>query len=362
MLDKILTHAQGKRFISFANADGKRWIVPLENMRVALNLYQPSGIKGHTVKTLLPIVHSLSPVRKAIKAESLTCALQQELQDLLQEIFNTEDLEFALFCGTPSVHQKITIQLSKGGNILGYCKASDNKEILRLFERETSTLHTLAEKGVENIPQALFCGTLSNGVHIFVQSTVKSGQSRVLHEWGALQEKFLARLHEKTKQTILFEESDFHRTLLALEEHLDWLPTSCNRVVVEAAVARIMKKYRGKKVEFSAFHGDFTPWNMFAERGELFVFDFEYSALTYPAYLDRYHFELQTAIFEKRIPAEEIVAHMLQCGWVNKEKLAMYLLSMLSQYTLREKGKCSNHLEQTMTLWIEIIKNITTDI
>lgn len=178
LLHKIISTGSGNRCYRITNADGKSWLLPARNMRVALNLYQPSGRNGKLLKALFPWLHRLPIVRKAIKAETISCTLQQELKELLLGIFNYADLEFAIFEGTPCVHQKITIQLSCGNKILGYCKASDNEEILQLFEKEAATLTQLAQKGVTNIPQALHCGTLSNGVHIFVQSTAKPQNRR----------------------------------------------------------------------------------------------------------------------------------------------------------------------------------------
>lgn len=358
MLNKIITNNNEGAFLRFGNADGKHWVVPVKNMQVALNLYQPSGVKGKLVKTLLPFLYWLSPVRKAIKAESLNCSLQDELKKILEEIFG-ENIEFSIFEGTPCVHQKTTIQLSRGKEILGYCKASDNEEILSLFEKESALLRTLEEKGVTGIPRALFCGTLSNGLHIFVQSTTKTTHSKVVHQWGALQEGLLATLHGKTKQTILFEKSDYYKTLTALQEHLDWLPATADRVVIETTIAGVLAKYRGKEVEYSACHGDFTPWNMFVEGKELFVFDFEYATLTYPAGLDRYHFELQTANFEKRMTAEEQIDYLKACNWVEREKLVMYLLDIISRFTVREKGEVKGDVAHSFTIWNKILTTFT---
>ena len=39
--------------ISFQNKDGKMWTVPLKNMKVALCVYEPSGIKGKIIKSLI---------------------------------------------------------------------------------------------------------------------------------------------------------------------------------------------------------------------------------------------------------------------------------------------------------------------
>ena len=67
ILNNILDFTGGEKFYRFGNADGKYWIVPARSMRTALNLYQPSGIKGKLVKALLPFLHWMTPVRKEIK-------------------------------------------------------------------------------------------------------------------------------------------------------------------------------------------------------------------------------------------------------------------------------------------------------
>lgn len=358
MLNKIISTKRGEPFIRFGNSDGKSWIVPIKNMSTALNLYQPSSTKGKLVKRMLPWLHHLQPLRRAIKAETFNCALQPELQELFCRIFNKEHLEFSIFEGTPCVHRKATIQLSSGNEIIGYCKASDNSDILTLFEKESKLLAELHKQGVESIPQPLFCGTLRGGTHVFVQSTEKTTHSSVPHKWGALQERFLAHLQEKTKQTILFEESDYYKTLTALQEHLAWLPADADRVVVASAIAGVVSRNSGKMVEYSAYHGDFTPWNMFVEKKKLFVFDFEYGALTYPHGLDKYHFELQSLIFEKRMNAKEIVAFYTHRDQQEKEKLTLYLLDIISRFTVREGGEAKGEELRSLNIWCSVLKNI----
>ena len=360
ILNNILDFTGGNRFYRLGNADGKYWIVPARGMRTALNLYQPSGIKGKMVKALLPCLHLLLPVRKAIKAETVNCLLNSELHSLLCKVFDVQDIEFAVFEGTPSVHQKITMQLSNNGRILGYCKLSTNNGIKELFEKEASVLEWLAGKGVTSIPKALHCGTLKNGIHIFVQSTEKRASSKVIHEWSALQEEFLAQLHENTKTTLVFEESDYFTTLTALEEHIEWLPQNIDQTIVANAIAVVKKKYSNKDVEFSASHGDFTPWNMFANGKKLFVFDFEYAGVSYPAGLDRYHFFTQTAVFEKHWGAEEIIAYIgSDAGkWIDKQLYAMYLLDVISRFTMREGGKVSGNAATPFALWGKVLEKL----
>ena len=361
-LDNILDFTGGKRFYRFGNADGKYWIVPAHGMRTALNLYQPSGIKGKLVKALLPYLHWIAPVRKAIKAETFNCRLNNELHALLCKVLDVNEIEFSIFEGTPSVHQKITMQLNVGSKISGYCKLSDSNDIKELFEKESDILTGLCNKGITNIPKSLYCGTLTCGTHIFVQSTEKSAASEIVHEWGGLQEIFLSQLQEKTRVVLPFEKSDFYNTLSALERHMDWLPQNIDRNIVAKSIATIKEKYCGKEVEFCACHGDFTPWNMFANGKELFVFDFEYAAMSYPTGLDRYHFFTQTAVFEKHWGADEIIAYIDSAAgkWIEKEFYTMYLLDVISRFTMREGGKVVGCAAAPFALWGRVLEKTTS--
>ena len=359
-LDNILDFTGGNRFYRFGNADGKYWIVSARRMRTALNLYQPSGIKGKMVKKLLPFLHWLAPVRKAIKAEGANCCLNSELHSLLCKVFGVPEIEFAIFEGTPSVHKKITMQLSHGSNILGYCKISDSNDIKELFEKESKMLDGLCKSSVSGIPKALYCGTLSSGIHIFVQSTEKRASSKVIHKWCTLQEMFLTQLYEKTKAVLTFEDSDYYTTLTALEEHLDWLPQNIDSSIVAKSISTIKAKYCGRKVEFCACHGDFTPWNMFANGKKLFVFDFEYAGVSYPAELDRYHFFTQTAVFEKHWGADEIIAYAgsSEGKWIDRQMYAMYLLDVISRFTMREGGKVTGEAAKPFALWGKLLEKL----
>lgn len=360
ILDNILDFTGRERFYRFGNADGKYWIVPARGMRTALNLYQPSGIKGKMVKALLPSLHLFAPVRKAIKVQTVNCRLNSELHNLLCKVFDVQKIEFAIFEGTPSVHQKITMQLSRGNRILGYCKLTGSNDIKALFEKECNTLERLCQCGVTGIPRALYCGTLSGGTHIFVQSTGKSASSKVIHEWGTMHDEFTRMLQEKTRVVLPFEKSDYYSTIAQLEQHLDWLPTNIYSDVVAKAIKSTKEKYCGKQTEFCAFHGDFTPWNMFANGKELFVFDFEYAAMSYPAGLDRYHFFTQTAVFERHWSEDEISTYMESNAgrWIDKELYAMYLLDVISRFTMRENGKVTGEAAKPFALWGKLLEKL----
>ena len=111
--------------------------------------------------------------------------------------------------------------------------------------------------------------------------------------------------------------------------------------LVAKRIDAVVERMSGKRVRYGAYHGDFTPWNMFVEGGELFVFDWEYAGMSYPEGLDRYHFWMQTAIHEKHWGAEELRRYMCSAdgAWIDREMLEMYLLDVMSKYVMREGEK-----------------------
>lgn len=356
-MNLILEEKGRDLFYTFSNADGKSWIVPRCHMRTAMNLYQPSGMKGKMMKGLFPYLHPVSLLRNKLQVTAGYYQLSLPVKIVLDRIFGGDKIEFALFCGTPCVHQKITIQLSRGNRILGYCKVSDNPEIISLFYREAELLFTLKEKGVSSIPVPLYCGEILPGVVMFVQSTVKTNRSTVVHQWTGLHEQFLQIFHNATKQILFFEESDYFQTLCELKKHADWLPVEANQKMVLQIVDQVINRYIHEKMEFSAYHADFTPWNMFMEGGKFFVFDFEYSRMSYPPFLDRYHFFTQTAIFEKHWDADRLWK-CFRNGAVDrwdKETYVLYLLDIISRFAVREKGNINGDVAASFTIWLKFL-------
>ena len=347
-------------FYRIENKDGKVWLMPVRRLRTAMHLYQPSGRNGKLLKRWFPLLHRLPLLKQKLHIETTRCSLAEDLYDKLCKLFNRDRLEFAVFCGTPCVHQKLTIQLSSGDNILGYCKVSDSKEVAELFIRESNILGNLYKAGVHNVPKIMYVGEWRNGVYMLVQTTRKTDRSQVIHDWGHLHDVFLRDMAVKTKQRLVFEETDYYKILNELSMHLDWLPSDEGRELVRGVLEKVLNKNKHKMVEYGAYHADFTPWNTFVEQGELFVFDWEYAQMTYPPMLDRYHFFTQTAIFEKHWHSDEIMAYVKSAegDWVDKTEYQFYLLDIIARFTLRERGHFSGDVAHSINVWTETLKRL----
>ena len=350
-----------KSFIVFSNSDNKRWIIPIKNSSTALNLYQPSALRGRLLKFFLPYMPNFKWffVFFGIKLESFS--LQNDLYVLLTKVFDKKDFEFALFGGTPSKHQKITIQIFEGNNILGYCKLTDSAEIKEIFRQEQELLDTLHLQGVKNIPRCIYCDSINDKLDIFIQSTAKTTKSRIEHGWTRQHLNFLIDLNKKTQSEVLFEESDFYNSLQLLRKNINFL-SIFDATIVNTAIAKVLLEYENKTLSFSAYHADFTPWNMFFENNELFVFDFEYAKHTYPPLLDWFHYFTQVAIFKHNWESPKIYKQFQNNKKVTKKYFSnpefsymCYLLDIVSFYIERDKGEFSKDVEHNLKTWIKLI-------
>jgi len=353
-----LINYEGAVFFMIKNAEGKCWLLPERNLYTAMNIYQPSTIKGKILRSYFPFFSKYQAVRKLLDIETYKLELNKLLEKKLKSLFDLEEIEFSIFLGTPSSHQKITMQIYNGSKILGYCKFSDKKEIITLFKQEKQTLDFLKKQGVDQIPICLFSGNFQEDIDFFVQTTKKTNISTQTNKWSTIHEDFLHQLYSKTKQDILFEKSDFYNSLRLLKMNSGFLKKQ-HRTLILNAIKGLESIFKNRDVNFSIFHGDFTPWNMIKESKKLFVFDFEYSKKTFPPFLDRYHFYTQVCIHEKKWNAKEIYYNYLNKNEVifknskNSVLYMSYLLSVISLYLDREKLYFYNSKETS--IWIDLL-------
>jgi thiamine kinase-like enzyme len=245
---------------------------------------------------------------------------------------------------------------------MGYCKISCNKEVKILLGNEEKMLKHLKEKGIIGIPICYLNDQYEKKVNILIQSTSKTARSRIIHILTPIHWEFLMRLNSRTKQILNFKNSDFFNSIHLLKTNLSFLSNFDVEIVI-STILEIETKYAGIDVEFSVCHADFTPWNMFLEKGELFVFDWEYAVFTCPPYLDAFHFFTQTHIYVKHSDSEKIYRsfiiekrifekHITDPVFVYKN----YLLFIISFYVERDKGEFSSEISRNISIWTKLLE------
>lgn len=351
------------KFLKFSNSDGKEWVMPTKNMRTALSLYQPSGLKGRLLCRFLPCLYWSYIVRKVLNIKEVEMPLGEEMVSTIKRVLEIDDFEFSIFEGTPSVHQKRVIQVFQGSKILAYCKVSNKSEVIEMIHKEKEVLDYFNSKGFSNVPMCYHCAKVDNveGEVLFIGSTVKSKHFKAVHKWSDRHWELLIEMCERTKAKMMFEDTDMGNSLVELESYLDALDPK-DAYIIRHNIELLSFYYGGQEVEFSMYHGDFVPWNMFLEKGELFVFDFEYSGFSYPPYLDWFHFFTQTSRYEKHLSVEKIYEKFL-LKELEIESYCLdaricykaYLLDLISRCFKRNHGEIDNNFEKFIHFSIEML-------
>lgn len=347
----IVTNNQSKgiKYLTFGNPEGKKWSIPMRSMQMALEIYEPSGIMGKLLKRLLPLTARLGVAKWILHGSYVNVELTDSLKQILAECFG-EEYEYSVFWGTPCIDQKVTIQIFRKRKILGYCKIGSSERVKALFRHEKEVLEQLQHKGMTHVPRCMALQQVSQQCWAFIQSTEKVCGSETEHEYGEKHIRFLEQLWETTKRRIMFEETDFYKSLQFLEEHLELLEEKHKKTVTE--VLRWAKTcYYGKEVEWGVVHRDFTPWNTCLAGGSLFVFDFEYAHFHAPKELDSWHYFVQTKYFENKCNVHEIAdAYLRKYDKHDDIFMQCYLLDIISLYLLRGEKNDMDIVAQRLEL------------
>lgn len=354
-------------YMSIKNSDGKEWILPSDSLKIGLNIYQASSKKGLLLKRFLPIVMEIpvvsSTAKKILRISDVSLTIPDSIIEKVKEVFNVSDPTFAYFAGTPSKHRKGTLQVSKGDKLLGYVKITESKEIAEIFYKEQEYLGWLKGDELENIPECLFCGRIENS-YIFIQDTIKTQKSVILHELEDVQLDFLKCLYMCTRTTCSYDESEYSVSLRRLKQNkglFSKYDVYCKHF--ETGLKYVENALRGKR-EFSAYHGDFTPWNSFLENGKLYVFDFEYAKKTYPPYMDVFHYFTQSCIFEKNLDGDQIFQLFIdgkskklfgELFEQSEVSYLEYLYSIISFYIDRDGESLKSDDIRNLIVWLRLI-------
>lgn len=347
------------------NTVGQSWILPHRNIRQFLSLFQPSSVKGKIAMIFLPFLHFIPFISSLIKVKSIGPRLNPAIERAISCAFGVDDFEFGIFCGSPGRHQKITIMIALQKRCLGYCKVTDNVEVFSMFQKEAADLTFLRSKGVENIPEVLMVEEIKElpGVYLFIQTTKRNGRIRTATIGDKCVMGFISQLYLSTRKKMTFEESGLAKSIQVLQDYI-YLFTTNEREVIKLAVSEV-ENTLSKPTYYSAYHGDFTPWNSFIAQGELFVFDFEYFQNNTIPYLDYFHFFTQGCIYNEYMTADSIYDKYMV---IKKNRICTidnadfyytcYLLTIMSFYLKRDQGFLNERIRSCFQIWIELIKKI----
>lgn len=87
------------------------------------------------------------------------------------------------------------------------------------------------------------------------------------------------------------------------------------RAVFMEAIGTIAERYGDMVVPVTAWHGDWTPWNMCHADGQLQLWDFERFETGVPAGLDRFHFAVNASTRAEGLSGVSVKQGLARAGW-----------------------------------------------
>lgn len=365
--------------------DDLRLAVPVENRACAaasLALYQPSLKRARVRKVVAYYLARLGFAM--VWARWLMFIWQKKESDtgkglpsMLRERFG-EDIELALFTGTPGYLRKSTLQIMDGsGDILGYCKVATNPQTKEVVDNEAQTLKLLlgVDLGAATVPELIFCGELPDATTVLIQSTRKKHLSSAPLVPETIHNDFLTRLFAETRTQQRFKESAAYREiadrLAAVEGFAD---RKLMRDLFSAFEwsARVLDD---AKTPLCLAHRDFTPWNTFLAEDSLYVFDWEFARTAWIPLEDAFHFVLQKGILVEHAREDVLWQRLIEDttqegkflrthsmsigieGDVYYGYLAFYLVDIVTAYLLHYKdyGLTSKDGQELLNCWKAIL-------
>src|SRR5271156_1054698 len=319
-----------RRFALLPSRRNLRWLLPHTGKRRGidgLQLYMPHGHVGRIVKAL--VVHARATGWQGWVRDSVVVASRQSLpiEDLLTEATGEAELVLSLSPGTPGTFQKLTVQVMRSnGSILGYLKMPMTESADERLRHEAAVVRDLDsyQELRPHIPRLIFAGLLQ-GRYVILQSPLegKGGPLR----YASLHERFLERLHscrsERRPGLRIVEETGRKWNRVAVGMGTKWQELGRKALGVAA------RELGGKEVVCGIAHGDFAPWNMRIDDGNLRLFDWESASYHAPLLWDQFHFMTQT---ECLLKVRHERGKLADGRKKNRSLYLLYLLDTLARY------------------------------
>jgi len=295
-------------FQAIPSLDNPTWIIPVNNKLVAkssLEMYQPSKKSVRLLKNILSfsLTMGLSPLLNnviiVLEPLGLSEDAMTEITKFLSQIYDINNIEMALFTGTPGLTAKKSLQIMNRntGGIKSYIRIGENPFTKTLLENEMKILKRLKGLSLRSaqIPTVLLYERHFQISFLLISTHRKPG-CYYTHHIEASHVKFLGELFKKTLRK-MFVSRWLERNIKIIGEN--------NSIIV--AIKYIKNIMKNKKIEICMIQGDFTPWNMFfTPEGELFIFDWELARIDGLPYYDLINFKIKNDILVKHMETSMI--------------------------------------------------------
>lgn len=284
---------------SFSNP---RWLLPNDRnlIRNCGNIIKPSSLKAKTAWRVTKALNIAGrpelvlPDRVIVAARAGSRHSGGVLKAFLSRVLNEDGIDLVMYTGANGYYyQKFTAQvMDRKRGTVAYAKIGNTEQARQRVEDEARTLKELESIPLSNMkaPRPVFFGTIEGtSDKILVQTPPPPGYSEMGRVLDERHINALSELFERTKRVVrgaeVLERADGSLKRLSGAR-------ATQKRLLEAAedgLSTLRPALDGKDFRFGLSHGDFTPWNIYFKRQEMFVFDWELAQPRAPLW-DAYNF------------------------------------------------------------------------
>lgn len=249
-----------------------------------------AGLGAGVARALLPGVRVTAPAGAATIETYLAGVLGREVR-------------VSMHLGPPRANRKPVLQLvTPAGEPAGFAKIGISPLTRELVRAEGETLTLLGKAGLRHLipPEVAHRGQWQ-GLEVLVLHTLPVWQPRraMSDESLATAMAEVARVAGTRKEPVAAS-----GYLHALRDRVGKLGDTGERGALLTALGSLAARAGDTALEFGAWHGDWTPWNMASTREGLLVWDWERFASGAPVGFDALHHWLQTEVVPRHRPPE----------------------------------------------------------
>ncbi len=345
-----------KEHLIFTHAD-KIWVMPECAVEGAMDMYQPVSRAGKCLKKTVVKKHKTPIFAMGSKVKSVKCSLESKVRAQLEEMLGISDFYVASYMGdtTTDQNEKVVLQIYNDNEIFAFVKVTDNSKVVEAFEREAKAINDLRNLGIENIPRVLGLKEI-DGLTYFAQSNDKPMGQEVRLDFNEQVIQNIDKLAAKTKVSMSYGESEFSRSVEMLKSKLSIFDKEQQSILEEA-----IRQAEGAS-DFAFAHGDYTPWNAYYLKDEMYMFDMEYCSFSMPAYMDVFHYLSQISLLGKRYTAQcamreyeryfELIGEHVSDP---KYTYICYLVWIISFYIKRSEAEIER-VREKLDVWVEMLE------
>ncbi len=212
--------------------------------------------------------------------------LDHTLREYLAEVLDT-DLRISVSVGPPRPNRKPVVRCYREDGLFAVAKLGPEKHTAEMVRNEARWLDTMAGQPLKNTltPPLLYSGDYGNSAILVMGALDLVSDLGVGFDEVPLStaREFSARFAEHTP---MIDSDWWHRLPVRMNDD--------KLLSVHAQMSQLSQHKMFNSVRTSAWHGDWSPWNMgFAKMGKLCIWDWERASLGVPNGFDILHLHYQ---------------------------------------------------------------------